>query len=257
MHGLAVVSFLVLALLVPAAAVAQPIPGASYEGPVSGGGKVEFRVALDGKFVTRFRAEDVPGTLCEVEFIEATPSGDGFPISSDSFESLPLDLQFRFHGDFPALQQASGSLSIFSGGCITGTKSWTASTTATLPPPPPPRDKTPPALSLHYRHTQPAVRKRAIEVAVGCPTEECRIDAEAFVSLSNSKIYDLGSKRLYLAAGGEGTLKFKLKGRARAAVRKARRQGRHRLKTSIRLEARDSASPIFNRTERFLTLWVK
>jgi hypothetical protein len=43
------------AFWVPAPALAQPVPGATYTGTINGGGTVDFDVSADGQVITRFK----------------------------------------------------------------------------------------------------------------------------------------------------------------------------------------------------------
>lgn len=126
------------ALCVPARALAQPVPGATYTGSIDGGGTVELTVSNDGKAVTRFMASDVPGTMilgtCTLTF-----GGTGtVPIVNNAFHSPLTGALAFFDGSFPGSQHAQGTLSDIYQGCYTGKKHWTASTTA------PPPDRVPP-----------------------------------------------------------------------------------------------------------------
>jgi hypothetical protein len=118
-----------------AAAVAAPAYGnhsapATYTGTAAGGGTVEFDVSADGSSVTRFAVANV-STTCGA--VSVTSTGN-VPITNHSFNWTSG--QLHYSGSFPAVQQASGSLSLHLSGypsCTSDPVSWTATTTA--PPP--------------------------------------------------------------------------------------------------------------------------
>ena len=223
-----------LALCVPSTASAKPVPGATYTGPVAGGGTVEFDVSADGKAITRFKASDVPGTYlgstCTV-----TGGGTGHVSISNNAFSWGLTFGFTFSGSFPGAQQAQGVVNLIDGLCFTGDHKWTAATT-TLPPPPP--DRIPPALVLRYAKTQAAVRHGAVDVQVRCPTEACAVTASGRVAAL--KVYRLGSATSHLAKGGRTTLHLKLSQKARAGITSALRK-HATVKAFLNIAAHDSA----------------
>jgi len=144
----------VVALCMPQTAIAQPVPGATYTGPVLGG------IAYAGPFpAIRFQT-DSTGTMIAsltVSYLGCiTP--DGTSVTASLTAPIPIiNVNFDASGDallsgsFTGPQQASGTVSESNAQCTTGPLYWTASTTALPPPPTTPTTPHPPAAPNSYR----------------------------------------------------------------------------------------------------------
>lgn len=151
-------SLLSAALLALAPVALAQVPGAEYAGTIDGGGTLKLSVRSSGTEILDFRAFGVPGQnasgACTIGL--AGLYSLSVPISGGAFSRPDPTGQFTFDGTFPTSQQARGTLNITYQGCVTGPKSWTASTTATPPSTPPP--SSPPSSgsvsgSIHNVHT--------------------------------------------------------------------------------------------------------
>jgi hypothetical protein len=142
----------VVALAVAAPASAHHIPGATYEGQHSQGGRVSFTVTSDGEGISSFSAYGpIRGDTC-------TFGSSGEPITTTYVTPLPIidntfeDTRGPFfkEGTFGDVQQATGTFrATTSGGfrCDSGQLTWTATTTAS------------PARSQECRSATAAVRR--------------------------------------------------------------------------------------------------
>ena len=99
-------------------APAHHIKGATYKGTHAGGGRIEFKIADNGREIRRFKVTNVPGDGCTVEETE-TKFGKGFgpEISSFSHFFSRLASAFKgggvsFDGSFNRAQRANGTLSL-------------------------------------------------------------------------------------------------------------------------------------------------
>jgi hypothetical protein len=135
-------------LLMTFLAAADPVPGAHYTGPITGGGTVAFDVSADGTQVLNFVASDVPGTI--------PPPGSGpCTFQQSTYPPIPLDIVggafgpgipdfWEVSGSFPDPNSALGSLrvtreeipSILSA-CDSGTVMWGAAPATPTPTPTP------------------------------------------------------------------------------------------------------------------------
>jgi hypothetical protein len=203
---------------------------------------VQFRVSVSGNAVDYFKTSGLETTFCEEIEVEAS-TPDGYEISNNSFESLPLDFQFTFQGSFPAPQHAEGTLRVSNGICQTGTRSWTASTPTPLPPPPPPVDKIAPAFTISLRKTQAILHRRWINVLVTCPAEECDVAVDGFGWINRRKgiYFEIRKVKRHLPAGVPTTIRLKVTKALQRVIRRLHRGGRHKIKVTLGVEASDMA----------------
>jgi hypothetical protein len=95
------------------------------------------------------------------------------------------------------------------------------------PAAPPARDVVAPVLRLDSAHSQPALRRRAIVVVVGCPAESCVASAAATLRVPGERrAFKLVSPSRGLSQGQTATLRLALRAPLRAAVRRAVRAHR-------------------------------
>ena len=123
----AVASVALVAGLIVSSAQAFHIAGATYTGTHSKGGTVEFRVSADGRLIEQVRLTSLPGASgsCTVEEVSWQANA---PIENHAFDELSPGYD-RLRGSFTGAQKAEGTF--FTGtGCLTGTLSWSATTTA-------------------------------------------------------------------------------------------------------------------------------
>jgi hypothetical protein len=133
-------------LLMTFLAAADPVPGAHYTGPITGGGTVAFDVSADGTQVLNFVASDVPGTI-------PPPSSGPCTFQQSTYPPIPLDIVsnafgpgipdfYEVSGLFPDSSTAEGTLRVtrteipdILPACDSGTVTW--STVAATPTPSP------------------------------------------------------------------------------------------------------------------------
>jgi len=239
-------------------AVASHSAPATYTGPAATGGTVEFDVSADGASVTRFALTNV-STTCG---IVSAASVSTYPISNHAFSADTLG-EVRFGGSFPAIQQASGTLSYRSldfPACTSAEVGWTATTTAPPPAPrsplaPPPGatvDTTPPPLTVTGRTPQRLGAGGTLTVGAASGAEACTVTASGTVRVRGA-VFKLRQARATLAVRGKATLRLRLTARALAAVRAALRQ-RRTVVARITLVAVDAAG---NRTARTRTIRLR
>jgi hypothetical protein len=127
-----------------AAAQADPIAGATYNGVAEDGASVSFTVSPDGTIVSSYRMGMVSGDTCM--FVGEGDKGvwEGAPIVNGAFEYRLYDA-ILFKGFFPGAQSAAGTFRFYNHAsnaapaCDTGIVHWTATTTARPPTKPPPQ----------------------------------------------------------------------------------------------------------------------
>lgn len=121
-----------------AAADADPIAGATYNGVAADGATVTFTVSSDGTLVDSYKVSGVHVGACQFVGEGDTGIWPGAPIANDAFEYQFYDA-ILFAGTFPGAQSASGTFRFYdpatseTAACDTGSVSWTATTTATPP----------------------------------------------------------------------------------------------------------------------------
>ncbi|MGZ6708665.1 MAG: hypothetical protein ACXVFN_17190 [Solirubrobacteraceae bacterium] len=241
------------------AAQAQPVPGATYTGTITGGGNVDFDVASSGKAVTRFRASDVPGHAVLATCTSSWLGTGTFPIINNAFEASGIGTitTFEFKGTFPAPQQAQGTVEVNSLNCPSDTLSWVASTTATPPPAP---DRTGPGVTLSYtkRQTPAAARSRGLAVKVTCTTEPCTASTSGRVTgrsrraaVTSYKLRAPASRKL--ARGVTATFRLRLSKAGADGLRRAlRAHPKVAVPASVLVRAVDAAGNPTLRTAKFL-----
>jgi len=122
-------------MITPGAAVAAPVPGATYNGVASDGGGVSFTLSQDGTLVVSYQLRGVPGNTCQFNADGGAEVWAGAPIEQNAF-SYKEGNALSFQGSFPGAQTASGSFQLHqdangrSPACDTGVVTWTASTTS-------------------------------------------------------------------------------------------------------------------------------
>ena len=120
--------------LAAAPAVADPVPGATYNGMAADGANVTFTVSPDGTLVDSYRITNVIANGCQFTAEGDKGVWEGAPIVNNAF-SYQLGDAIFFQGTFPGAQSASGTFRLHTGACETGTVAWTVKTTANPPPP--------------------------------------------------------------------------------------------------------------------------
>ena len=137
-----VVSAGLAALLCVLVTSAQPTPGATYTGSITGCasppcGAVQFTVSGDASKVSAFTASDVPGDTCVFSGSQQYPIP--LDIVADSFGPGIPNL-YEVSGSFPSENSAQGTLRLVLDDplCDTGTLNWSAATGDTTPTPTPP-----------------------------------------------------------------------------------------------------------------------
>jgi hypothetical protein len=140
--------FAALAVL-PAAALARAIPGASYLGTTSQGGTIELTVSNDGKSIASYYYFGIygtyatPGLDCSIQSSGSAGFWIGAPIVKNVF-SYAIGGPNLWQGTFGPGQTVSGTLRVYIpastttgspplGPCDTGTLPWTATTKAQPP----------------------------------------------------------------------------------------------------------------------------
>jgi hypothetical protein len=126
--------------MLPLAAYADAIPGATYQGTAADGASVTFTVSSDGTIVDSYRLDGVRGDTCA--FYAEGDSGvwSGAPINNNVFD-YELGDAISLKGVFTGAQTASGTFRLHNDAtsskpaCDTGIVQWSANTTATPPPP--------------------------------------------------------------------------------------------------------------------------
>jgi len=240
----------VLAVVAPPAS-ANHIAGATYNG-TSQGGTVSFTVTPDGSGISNFNVGGpIQGDFCTFSNI-TTNYVQPLPITNHTFSDTTAP--FTVTGSFPGVQSASGTFRMKTSGpypCDTGDVSWNATTTAQPPSPPPSpppsqppggeplTDVTPPSLLVQSPGSQ--LLGKTIRVAVGCPSEACRVTARGTMSVPDTaRVFRLRSASARLSAGQRATLRLRLGRRALSAARKALKAGR-RVRARITVVAVDAA----------------
>jgi len=139
--GLAVAVAALVPLTSMSPASAQPISGATYTGPHSGGNYVQFTVSGDGSQVQGFTAYNVPGDVCQFQGANLFPIP--LAIVDDSF-GPGLPGLYEVSGSFPSVGNAQGTLRLWNTEppCDSGVLTWTA--TAPFPTPTPTPTPLPP-----------------------------------------------------------------------------------------------------------------
>jgi PASTA domain-containing protein len=107
---------------------ANHIPGATYNGTVTGGSSITFAVSGDGSGITTLSAPGpLQGNVCTFTNVGAnylTP----LPITNHAFADTTPPITFS--GSFSGAQSAQGTIRVNASGCDTGELAWTATTPA-------------------------------------------------------------------------------------------------------------------------------
>jgi hypothetical protein len=126
------------------AAHADAIPGATYNGTTSDGGKAQITLSSDGTLVSSFTFSGIAPT-CQWTTTGTsgnTPGGDasswsGAPVTNSSFSFVNSLQTTTVSGTFGGGQSVSGTIRFkqnpSDGTCDSGSVQWTATTTATAP----------------------------------------------------------------------------------------------------------------------------
>jgi hypothetical protein len=133
----------VLVLVSASTALAEAIPGATYNGVAADGASVALTVSSDGTLVDSYYLTGVTGhepngATCQFTGEGVNGQWEGAPIVDNSFQYHLYDA-IVFQGTFSGAQSASGTFRFYDAAtnqtqaCDSGTVSWTA-TTATPPP---------------------------------------------------------------------------------------------------------------------------
>jgi hypothetical protein len=114
------------------AALAAPVPGATYEARTAGGAYVVFTVSADGREVTSYEITGVVGDTCQFSAEGTRPSFPGAAIRNNAFSYGFGGQAFSFKGKFPGPRSASGSFHFHNDAvgtakaCDSGIVQWTA-----------------------------------------------------------------------------------------------------------------------------------
>jgi hypothetical protein len=132
---------LVLTSAAVGSAVADPIPGATYNGVAADGARIRLTVSSDGTLVDSYDitgvfGQEPGGGTCQFTAAGASAVWEGAPIVNTAFE-YQLGDAILFQGTFPGGQASTGTFRLYDAAssqtpaCDTGVVSWTATTTAT------------------------------------------------------------------------------------------------------------------------------
>ena len=122
------------------AALATPVPGATYNGRTPNGAYVVFTVSADGSEVDSYEITGVIGDTCQFSAEGTPPAFPGAPITNNAFSYGFGGQAFNFAGTFPGAQSATGTYHFHNDAlgtakaCDSGVVQWDATTTATPPP---------------------------------------------------------------------------------------------------------------------------
>jgi hypothetical protein len=234
-------TLLAVLLLVAPQAGANHIPGATYNGTVTGGTPMTLTLSADGSGVTSFTAAGPLETdACTFTDLFWTYSGTPLAIVNHAFSDTS-DPSMSLSGSFPNVQGAQGTLRINdqTSGCgDTGDRAWSATTTATPP------DTTAPALQLSGATSQKVLRQRAVLVIAASPAEASTVRAKGKVSIRGSaKVFKLTPVTKQIPQGSKATFKLKPKRRALTAIGRALNAGK-RLSAKLTATSTDVAGNV-------------
>ncbi len=118
------------------AALAQPVPRATYTGVASDYAQITFTVPADGSSISSYSITNAQGNTCTFDGNGVLGSWPGTEIVNGAFD-YAIGSSFTFQGTFPGAQSAAGTFQFDNPAngeapaCMTGTVSWTATATVT------------------------------------------------------------------------------------------------------------------------------